>query len=247
MSPAVLSYIAPIQRRLPNPVLDRIFFSSMILVLWATVLIGFGRTYFFAGMAHAPLPNRLIHLHGAAFTLWMVLLLVQTSLITTRKIRVHRTLGLFGFGLAVLMVALGLTAAVDMLRRNVAPPPNDPRIFFMIPLSGILLFATLIYASYRNRTRPELHKRLILLGTIEIMGAAVGRFPTHFFQSNPVHGEFVMLSFVLLVVAFDLVSLRRISKSTLWASALIIVVHLVRMPIASTPLWIAFAGHVRGY
>ena len=59
----------------------------MILLLWATVLFGFAKTYFMARMINAPLPNRLIHIHAVAFTLWMVLLVVQEGLVAGRKIK----------------------------------------------------------------------------------------------------------------------------------------------------------------
>src|ERR1700678_1182724 len=96
-----------------NPAWDRVFFSGMIMLLWATVLFGFAKTYFMAGVGEAPLPNALIHVHGAAFTLWMVLLAVQEVLIAGRKIKWHKQLGLAGFGLAVAMVVLGVLAATD--------------------------------------------------------------------------------------------------------------------------------------
>src|SRR5271168_1626761 len=96
------------RERPANPAWDRMFFSGMILLLWATVLFGFAKTYFMAGMIAAPLPNRLVHVHGAVFTLWMVLLLVQEVLIAGRKITWHKQLGLAGFGLSVAMLVMGV-------------------------------------------------------------------------------------------------------------------------------------------
>jgi hypothetical protein len=40
-----------------------------------------------------------MQVHGAAVTLWIVLLLVQTPLISARQAKVYRTLGVAGFGL----------------------------------------------------------------------------------------------------------------------------------------------------
>lgn len=91
----------------PNRTADRIFFSAMPLVMLAMVLYGFARSYFLAGMVMAPLPNKLIHIHGAVFTTWMILLIVQTGLVSTRHVKWHMKLGLFGFGLAVAMLVLG--------------------------------------------------------------------------------------------------------------------------------------------
>jgi hypothetical protein len=244
MTPAVVAVSSVRRPVVPNRKLDRIFFAVMILVLWATVLFGFSKTYFLAGMVRAPLPNLLIHVHGAAFSLWMVLLLVQTTLITTGNIKIHRKLGMAGFFLALAMVALGLFAAVDALRRHSGPLGLEPRVFFVIPISAILCFAVLVFAAYYWRGRQEYHKRLILIATIALMDAAVGRWPIAVLQEHPPTQDLVILAFLLIIVAFDLVQLHRISKATLWASLGLIVVHLTRVPIGQTHAWVAMADRV---
>lgn len=225
---------------------DRVFFSTMILALWATVLFGFAKTYFMAGMINAPLPNRLIHIHGAVFTLWMVLLLVQESLVTIRKVGWHRTLGLFGFALAVMMVILGPLAATDALRRGAAPLGLDAKTFYIIPLSDVLVFAILVFFAWRTRRKPAVHKRLILIATIALMDAAVGRWPVAYLQQNPKAQDLVPFAFLLAVMIFDIVSQKKLLKSTLFASLFIIVVHLTRVPIGFTAPWHAFATRMIG-
>jgi len=197
-------------------------------------------------MVAAPLPNRLIHVHGLAFTLWMVLLVVQIGLISAKKVRWHKTLGLAGFGLAVAMVVLGCFAATDALRRGSAPPGVPAKAFYVVPLSDMLLFSVLVYFAYRERYRPAAHKRLILIATIGLMDAAVGRWPVAFLQANPGAQDLVPLAFLLAVMAYDLVSLRRVQKSTIWASAFVVAVHLARVPLAFTPAWQAFATRMLG-
>jgi hypothetical protein len=218
----------------------------MIVVLWATVLFGFARTYFLAGMVRAPLPNRLIHIHGAAFTLWMVLLLVQTGLITIRKVQWHRTLGLVGFGLAVVMVVLGLLAATDALRRGSGPLGLSAKTFYVVPISDMLVFSVLVFFAYRARRKPAAHKRLILIATIGLMDAAVGRWPIAFLQANPKAQDLVPFAFLLVVMAYDLASQHKLQRATLWASLFMVVVHLARVPLAFTPAWQAFATHMLG-
>jgi len=68
---------------------------------------------YLAGVFRAPLPNLLVHIHGAVFSLWILLLIAQTSFIARGRVDVHRRMGLFGFGLACLMVILGLMTATD--------------------------------------------------------------------------------------------------------------------------------------
>src|SRR3981081_1857622 len=230
MTPAVVASQAVRNVRTPNRAWDRMFFSAMALLVLASVLYGFARTYFLAGMVTAPLPNRLIHVHGAAFTLWIVLLIVQTGLISARQIRVHRTLGLGGFGLAVVMVILGLFAAADALRRGTGALGADAKTFFIVPITDMVLFSVFVFFAYRARSKPEAHKRLILIATIALMGAAVGRWPITFLQQHPPFVDIVLFGFLLLIVIYDLFSLHRVSRTTMWASALCVGVHVVGFP-----------------
>lgn len=228
-----------------NPTWDRIFFTSMIALLWAIVLYGFSRTYFLAGMVRAPLPNALIHVHGAAYTLWMIVLAIQTSFISAGQIRWHKRLGIAAFFLAVAMVLLGLLAAVDALRRGSAPLGLSATTFFVIPFTDMLIFSLLVFFAWRDRFKPAAHKRLILIATIALTGAAVGRFPG-FFHANPKLQDLVPLALLLILMAYDRFSLGKIQRTTLWASAVLMGVHLVRIPLAFTPLWQSFARHLRG-
>jgi hypothetical protein len=229
-----------------NPPSDRVFFVVMVVVLWATVLYGFAKTYFLAGMVAAPLPNRLIHIHGAAFTLWMVLLAVQVGLVTIRKVQWHRALGLAGFGLACAMVVLGVLASTDALRRGSAPLGLTAKTFYIIPISDILVFSVLVFFAWQARRQPAAHKRLILIATIGLMDAAVGRWPVAFLQQNPKMQDLVPFAFLLIVMIYDLISQRKIQKSTLWASVFVIVIHMTRVPIGFTAPWQAFATKMIG-
>src|SRR6266478_6252833 len=82
---------------LPGRRYDHLFFSAMALLILATVFVGFARTYYLAGVFHAPLPSLIIHLHGAAFSCWILLLVTQTSLVSTGHVDIHRRLGIAGF------------------------------------------------------------------------------------------------------------------------------------------------------
>ena len=119
-------------------------FLAMALLMLSTVFVGFARTYYLAGVFHAPLPGLIIHVHGAAFSCWILLLLTQTSLVSAGRVDLHRRLGIAGFLLACLMVILGVLAATDLLVREAGPAGGDPKFFYIIPITDILIFATLI-------------------------------------------------------------------------------------------------------
>src|SRR5579864_6556618 len=65
-------------RTLPGRRFDHFFFSGMALLMLATVFVGFAPTYYLAGVFRAPLPSPIIHVHGALFSCWILLLVTQT-------------------------------------------------------------------------------------------------------------------------------------------------------------------------
>lgn len=99
---------------------DNYFFSGMALLILLTVFVGFARTYFLAGIFRAPLPSLLVHIHGAVFSSWILLLITQITLVSAGRVDIHRRLGLAGFGLACLMIILGVLTASKLLARGVS-------------------------------------------------------------------------------------------------------------------------------
>jgi len=89
--------VAVVSADLPGRKYDRQFFFVMTFLLLATVVIGFAPTYCLAGVFRAPLPSPMVHVHGAVFSSWMLLLEVQTGLISAKRVSWHRNLGLAGF------------------------------------------------------------------------------------------------------------------------------------------------------
>ena len=228
-----------------NRTAERIFYSSMAVLLCICVYIGFSPTYFKAGMIHAPLPSPILHFHGAAFTLWMLLFLVQTALISARRVKWHRTLGTIAFCLPPIMIVLGIIAAIDALHRGVQIGPLDPAVSLAIPLIGIVAFAVVIFASWRARRRPDAHKRLILIATIGLTGAAFGRFPWDRIGLPPAAGASTGVGvMLLLLIAFELITIHRVHRSTMWAAPLMFAAITFAVPIGMTPAWHAFAAHL---
>ncbi len=81
---------------LPGSRYDHFFFSAMALAMLTTAFVGFAHTYYLAGVFRAPLPSLIIHLHGAAFSCWILLLVTQTSLVAAGRVDLHRRLGMAG-------------------------------------------------------------------------------------------------------------------------------------------------------
>jgi hypothetical protein len=45
----------------------------MAVVILVSVFVGFAHSYYLAGVFKAPLPNLLVHIHGAVFSCWIAL------------------------------------------------------------------------------------------------------------------------------------------------------------------------------
>ena len=230
---------------LPGRRYDHLFFSAMALLMMGTVFVGFAHTYYLAGVFHAPLPSLIIHLHGAAFSCWILLLVTQTSLVSAGRVDIHRRLGIAGFLLACLMVILGVLAATDSLARGAGPAGRDPKFFYIVPLTDMLIFATLIFFAFRARSNPAAHKRLILVATIGLTIAAIARWPFVFVFRNAAMAALLSYIFLLILAAYDLWSTRKVQRATLWAGAFLIFVQQIRIPIGKTAAWHAFATWVQ--
>lgn len=229
---------------LPGRRFDHVFFTSMAIVMLVTVFVGFARTYYLAGVFRATLPSLIIHVHGAVFSCWIVLLVVQTSLVSVHRVGIHRRLGLVGFFLGCLMIVLGVVAATDALARN-APAGGAPEMFYIFHLSDMLVFGVLVYFAYHRRLDAPAHKRFIYIATLALLGPAIARLPLAFvFPKSPVV-TWLTEGFLLVLVGYDLWSTRRIHRATLWAGAFLVLVLQTRVPIGKTAAWHAFAAWVQ--
>ena len=232
-------------RSIPDLRYEHFFFSGMSILMLLTVFFGFARTYYLAGIFSAPLPGLIIHIHGAAFTCWILLLVTQTSLIAADRGDIHRRLGVAGFLLACAMLVLGVLAGTDNLLRAHDVAGRDPKMFYIVPLTDMLLFGTFIYFAFRSRSNPSAHKRYIFLATTSLLVAAIARLPIAFLhRKNPIDGVFSDI-FLLALVAYDLWSTRKIHRATLWSGIFLIVVQQTRIPIGKTALWHTFATWVQ--
>ena len=231
-----------------HPRRDDVFFLAMATVALLVVFIGFAPTYFLAGLLRAPLPNALVHIHGAAFTVWILLFLAQIFLVASGRVQMHRRLGRAGMGLAFVMVILGILTASDRLARHTAHPTGetveDVRAFYAIPLADIILFSTFVYLAYRNRGLPTVHKRLMLFATFSLLDAGFDRWPV--FDPYPLALVNVVcfVPLVLAMLAYDWWSTGKAQRVTLASSTFLLGAQQLRHVVGDTSAWQGFAAWV---
>lgn len=77
----------------------RPFYLIMSLLMAAVFVAGFSQTVP-GDFAPAPGLPLLLHIHGAVFTVWVLVFVAQPAFITRGSLALHRKVGLFGAALA---------------------------------------------------------------------------------------------------------------------------------------------------
>lgn len=221
---------------------EHAFYGGMGLIMIATILLGFRATYFPMGAKPTALSSLVIIVHGAVFSLYLALFLVQVSLVAVRRVRWHMSLGLALYSLAALMIPLGILAAADEIRRDLATGPPytlnvDPRSFSMVSVMGMVMFGSLITWSYFVRRNPQMHKHLALYATLSMMDAGCDRWPWAAWGISESWSLWVYTLLLLLPALYDLVTLHRLHRATMLAAPFIWILHKLEIPLGRTPGW----------
>jgi hypothetical protein len=225
----------------------RRFYVGIALAITLTVFAGFSRSYFLKAHFGTPELSLLLHLHGLVFTSWVLLFLAQTTLVAARRTDIHRRLGVLGAVLALLVVVMGTATAIIRVRQGAAPLPGVSGLSFLaVPLFDMLVFAILVGAALYYRHRADVHKRLITLGTIALLGAPIARLPLSIMKAGPPAFFGLMDLFIVACLFYDLTTRRRIHPATAWGGLLIVASQPLRLMISGTPAWLAFAGWLTG-
>ena len=154
---------------------DRYAFPVFVGLIWLVILRGFvpdvAHKFQLRGFNY-PLA---VHVHAAVYVSWLGLLTVQTVLIRRGSVALHRRLGAFGAGLAVLVVLTGLIATYVVEKLLLGTPKANPA-FISTLLVDVLNFATLATSGLLLRSVAAAHKRLMLLATMSLLQAAFIRW-----------------------------------------------------------------------
>src|ERR1700724_3222844 len=160
--------------------LQNYFYFSMSLLIAAVVAYGFSHTIN-ENLIHPAAPRPFIlYLHAAIFTGWLLFFILQSALVRTGNVRVHRKMGWFGAGLGAAIPIVGVATAVAMTRFNMLHkrfPDGDA--FLIVPLWDLTAFIVPFAVAVYWRKTQEFHRRLMLVATCALTAAGFGRFPHH--------------------------------------------------------------------
>jgi hypothetical protein len=223
------------------------------LYLWAAfaafviVFVGFSKTFFLRILFNLPpLPWVLIG-HGVLMTGWFGLYFVQTALVRSHQVTLHRRLGMLSIGYVVLVVISGLAVAIHAGARDVLDPGALPFMGMLFILMGV--FAVLVAGAFLLRHRRDYHKRLMLLSLLSMISPGPFRIPVEVLGSFgflKTGGFFGLFSIHLLLlygcVLWDTWSHRRLHPAFAAGGLLIVAENTPLMePIVTSPAWLHLA------
>jgi hypothetical protein len=160
----------------PKGLLDRWFYFAMSMISAVVVVMGFGETVGDKLFHPAVAPPRILWVHGVVFSSWIVFFILQSALVRTRNVKLHRSIGWAGAGLAAAMVALGVATAIAMVRFETYRLHEPGRYAFIaIPFFDVGVFGLCIALAVAWRKKPELHRRLVFFATCALLVAAFAR------------------------------------------------------------------------
>jgi len=195
------------------------------------VFAGFARSWYLKAWFGTPELPPLVHVHGAVMTLWFVLYVLQASLIATHRVALHRRIGMLGVALAALVLLIGTHTAIEAARLDRMPGP--PLAFLAVPLGDMVVFATFFGLGLAYRHRPDIHRRMMTLASVGMLGAALFRLG--------IPGGLAGTIGVIFVAADWLVH-RRPHRAFAIGALLIALSWPLRLWLSGTTAWQRFAG-----
>lgn len=220
---------------------ERRFYTGMAIAMLLTVLVGFSRSFYLRPLFpdNPAVSYPMVYVHGALFSLWVILFVVQVGLVRKRSIARHRQLGLAAGLLAVLLVVQGLSLAISAVRTGRIDERFGDALPLILPVADVVLFSTFVGLGFLTRARPQAHKRWMLLATLNFIGPAISRLPGGMAlgEATPL---LVYAAFVGPLVVWDVRSRRKPHPVTIIGGLGTLVSLPLRFILSETTPWQTF-------
>ncbi|WP_206486480.1 hypothetical protein [Thalassotalea sp. G2M2-11] len=215
------------------------YYGGLCALIFTIVLAGFGPGYVDTLISGKGSPL-ILHFHAIVFGGWIALFSTQAILPAIGRMDLHVKLGKFGIGYAVLLVVVGLATTIN----RIAFYFNDKqealaKAFLIAPLSDMIIFPLFFASAIAYRHKPEIHKRLMLVATVMLTIAAVGRMS--FLPSSYIVTTAVWLSPILIAMSYDFYKKKIIHPAYIIGVATLALVPL-RSELTATDEWQSFAS-----
>jgi hypothetical protein len=242
----------------------RYFYVWMAGACVAVAFLGFAPTYWARLAAGSFKAAPIIHIHGLLFSTWTLFFFAQTWVVARGDVTRHRAMGLIGVSLATAMCIIGVLVVMrSMAHATELGAGLAGREFAIVSLSAIAFFAICIVLAIANVVRPEMHKRLMLLGAVSILQPAAARWFFVFLAPPEVRGlspsetapppvatsvasGLLIDLLILIAMIHDWRTRGKVYRVYLIGGAALLFLQLIRVPLSTTPVWHGIAGWVAG-
>lgn len=225
------------------------FFLCMAYAFLVIAVVGFSTTFFVPLAKGAFRAPPVIYVHGALLFGWLLFFIAQATLIRKRRFLTHRQLGIAGVVLSVGIVISGVLVGLHATRRDLAAGGDDFVLGqFVNILIEMFLFGALVAAAIAFRRQGESHKRLLLLATISALAPAWLRL-RHLFPGVPepfVTFSLLADSLLLVAIARDWISLKRVHPVYIWVGGTMVLVHVVELVAITSAPWLRLSRFLLG-
>jgi hypothetical protein len=201
-------------------------------VVLAVVLTGFTRTFYLRAYFDVAAIPVHAYAHGTILTAWFAWFCLQTSLVAAGRTDLHRRMGIVGALIGIAVIGVSLLAALELVPRLAAKHGDISSDLGRLTgvvwgnFTLIFIFSCLLGLAIFCRHRPDMHKRLMLLASISILGPALARIARIPALDNIPEEIFTLSALLMLMFAlavFDFVTERRVHRVTAIGAPLIFV------------------------
>jgi hypothetical protein len=249
---------------------SRWFYAWMAVTCFAIAVLGFMPTYFVPMVTGKLASPPIVHAHGVILFSWMTLFVTQTWLVAKGGVLAHRNWGMLGIAIVTGIVFV-VTAIVSWRISQTTAPSIPPDLaiavkkFMWVPFSGLLLIVPMFVLAIMNIKKPEVHKRLMLLMTISMLGAPIARWFLVFLAPPPDPNAPVILlpngapaplvppveiavppaligdALWIIAMIYDWRTRGKVHPVYLIGGAVMLLNHLTYVPVADSAIWLGFA------
>ena len=205
-------------------ILERYFYLFMSLLITVVVVYGFSYTINQNLLHPRVQPPQIVYVHSFVFSAWVFFFILQSALVRSHNVHLHRTLGWVGVGLATSILVLGYTTSTAVLRLAIQRQLPFPTVSFLfVEIMELICFAAPFALAIYWRKRPDFHRRLMLIATCALTEAAFGRIPSLPTLFAPAGVD----ALILLGVVRDIIVERRIHQVFLYTLPTMIFLQII--------------------
>ena len=207
------------------------------VALLAAAIPAFWPTYLFPKKYEA---DWHVHLHGVAMLLWMLMLIVQSTLASLRSFGAHRAIGKTSFVLVPVIVASTLLLAHYRMRSGIN---RELLYFFYVQVALLVQFLVAYFFAMANRRMSPVHMRFMVCTGLALVDPIFARLLAIHFGIEPPLMQLITYGFIDLVLVALILHDRMQDHYARAYQGMLVVFVVTQAPtffITGTKEWLAF-------